>query len=275
MKKAILYVVAFLIVGGAIYFTLEHTRKFEALQTVRLDKIKRNTIVSADADATETELGKEKKILAESKQKRTELTESISALKSTGAGLERAVAELDGTLNEQKVEFNQLAKTMEEVNKILKDFSADMEGEEVTLDNLAEKMEAIGEDKKAREAKLEELGTLIGAAEKLLAKNRAELDRLVKRDVDRSARIGRNATVSVVTAVDHDWGFVVIGAGSNSGFSPQTSLIVQRDGHIVGRVNPSSIEPTQTIAEIDFKTLAPGARIQPGDRVILAKPNQN
>lgn len=275
MKKAILYVVAFLIVGGAIYFTLEHSRKFEALQTVRLDKIKRNTIVSADADATETELGKEKKILAESKQKRTELTESISALKSTGSGLQRAVAELDGTLKEQKTEFDQLAKTMEEVNKILKDFSADMGGEEVTLDNLAEKMEAIGEDKKAREAKLEELGTLIGAAEKLLAKNRAELDRLVKRDVDRSARIGRNAMVSVVTAVDHDWGFIVIGAGSNSGFTPQTSLIVQRDGRIVGRVNPSSIEPTQTIAEIDFKTLAPGARIQPGDRVILAQPNKN
>lgn len=275
MKKAILYVVAFLIVGGAIYFTLEHSRKFEALQTVRLDKIKRNTIVSADADATETELGKEKKILAESKQKRTELTESISALKSTGSGLQRAVAELDGTLKEQKTEFDQLAKTMEEVNKILKDFSADMGGEEVTLDNLAEKMEAIGEDKKAREAKLEELGTLIGAAEKLLAKNRAELDRLVKRDVDRSARIGRNAMVSAVTAVDHDWGFIVIGAGSNSGFTPQTSLIVQRDGRIVGRVNPSSIEPTQTIAEIDFKTLAPGARIQPGDRVILAQPNKN
>lgn len=275
MKKAILYIVAFLIVGGAVYFTLEHTRKFEALQAVRLDKIKRNTIVSADADATETELGKEKKILAESKQKRTELTESISALKSTGAGLQRAVAELDGTLKEQKTEFDQLAKTMEEVNKILKDFSADMGGEEVTLDNLAEKMDAIQEDKKAREAKLEELGTLVGAAEKLLAKNRAELDRLVKRDVDRSARIGRNAMVSVVTAVDHDWGFIVIGAGSNSGFTPQTSLIVQRDGRIVGRVNPSSIEPTQTIAEIDFKSLAPGARIQPGDRVILAKPNKN
>jgi hypothetical protein len=40
-------------------------------------------------------------------------------------------------------------------------------------------------------------------------------------------------------------------------------------------VRPSAIEPTQTIAEIDFKTLADGVRIQPGDRVILTKPNSN
>jgi hypothetical protein len=78
-----------------------------------------------------------------------------------------------------------------------------------------------------------------------------------------------------VTAVNHDWGFLVIGAGSNSGFSPQTSLLVKRDGRLIGKVNPSAIEPTQTIAEIDLKALAPGVRIQPGDSVILAKPAGN
>jgi hypothetical protein len=80
---------------------------------------------------------------------------------------------------------------------------------------------------------------------------------------------------SVVTAVNQDWGFLVIGAGSNSGFTPQTSLIVQRDGRLIGRVRPSSIEPTQTIAEIDFKSIATGVRIQPGDRVMLATPATN
>jgi orotidine-5'-phosphate decarboxylase len=50
---------------------------------------------------------------------------------------------------------------------------------------------------------------------------------------------------------------------------------VKRDGRLIGKVNPSSIEPTQTIAEIDFKTISPGVRIQPGDSVILAKPASN
>ena len=80
---------------------------------------------------------------------------------------------------------------------------------------------------------------------------------------------------AVVTAVNQDWGFLVIGAGSNSGFTPQSSLIVQRNGRRVGRVRPSSIEPTQTIAEIDLDSLATGVRIQPGDRVILATPTSN
>ena len=80
---------------------------------------------------------------------------------------------------------------------------------------------------------------------------------------------------SVVSAVNQDWGFLVIAAGSNSGFTPQTPLIVERDGKTLGRVRPSSVEPTQTIAEIDFNTLATGVRLQPGDRVITAKPSSN
>jgi hypothetical protein len=52
-------------------------------------------------------------------------------------------------------------------------------------------------------------------------------------------------------------------------------MLVQRDGRMVARITPSAIEPTQTIAEIDFKSMAVGARIQPGDRVILAKPAAN
>lgn len=273
--KAIFYVVALLVIGGAAYFTLEHTRKFQALQSVRFETIDTNVRVSANADATEKELRDEQGVLKNSEQKREELTASISSLKSTGSSLERDVAELDNTLLGQDEEFAELNKTMEEVNNILQELGGDFGGDEITLDNLGEKIDAIEEDKKARQAKLEELEVLVGAAEKLLANNRSEVDRLVKRDLDRNVRISRNSMESVVTAVDQDWGFLVIGAGSNSGFAPQTPLIVQRDGRMLARVNPSSIEPTQTIAEIDFKSIAPGVRIQPGDRVIVAEPTTN
>jgi ATP-binding cassette subfamily F protein 3 len=37
-----------------------------------------------------------------------------------------------------------------------------------------------------------------------------------------------------------------------------------RSGRLIAEIKPSSIEPSQTIAEIDPETLAPGARIQPG-----------
>lgn len=268
--KAILYVVAILAVGGAAYFTLEHSRKFGDLQKVRLKTIADNKAVSANADVKEKELKDERAVLAAAETKREELTQSISALKSTGSTLERDVAELDNTLKAQEEEFAELEKTMKEVGEILKSL-----GDDINIDNLPEKIEQIEEDKKARVAKLEELETLATEAEKQLAKNREELDRLVKRKVERDARIGRNSMESIVTAVNQDWGFLVIGAGSNSGFTPQTSLIVERDGRFVGRIRPSSIEPTQTIADIDFQSLATGVRLQPGDRVILAKPTSN
>jgi hypothetical protein len=148
-------------------------------------------------------------------------------------------------------------------------------GGDVTVDNIGEKIKEFENRKSEQQTKLEELETLTTAAEKAFTTNRAELDRLMKRDLERISRIASGTTESVISAVNQDWGFLVIGAGSNSGFTPQTSLIVHRDGKALGRVRPSSIEPTQTIAEIDFDTLATGVRLQPGDRVMLAKPSGN
>ena len=143
------------------------------------------------------------------------------------------------------------------------------------LKDLAPRNRALLARRDDLQAKLDELETLVGSGEKALAARRSEIDTLMRRDIQRSARIARNSMEAVITAVNQDWGFLVIGAGANSGFTPQTSLLVQRDGQLVGRVTPSAIEPTQTIAEIDFDSLPAGARIQPGDRVILAKPNAN
>jgi hypothetical protein len=272
--KAILYVVAILVAGGAAYFTLEHSRKFGELQQDRLKTIATNKEVSANADVKEKELKDEKGVLAAAETKREELVASIAALKSTGTSLERDVAELDNEIKEQDDEFAELEKTLKEVEEILKSLG-DTFGLEITIDNLPEIIEKIEADKKARIAKLDELNTLVDGAGKLLVQNNDENDRLVKRKVERDARIGRNSMQSIITAVNQDWGFLVIGAGSNSGFTPQTALTVERDGRFIGRVLPSAIEATQTIAEIDFKSLATGVRLQPGDRVILSKPTSN
>lgn len=268
--KAILYVVAILVLGGAAYFTLEHKRKFGELEQTRLTTIADNKAVSANADVKETELKKANEELAAGERKREDLTQALELMKSAGSEMQRALTVLNDTLKVQEEEFAVIEKAREEVANILKDL-----GDDITLENLGEKIKEIDDEFKAKQAQLEEMETNIGAAENKLTTTRAEIDRLVRRDVARTARIGRNSMEAVVTAVNQDWGFLVIGAGSNSGFTPQSSLLVQRSGRYIGRVTPSSIEPTQTIADIDFASVAAGARIQPGDRVILAKPNAN
>lgn len=268
--KAIVHVVAIVVLLGAAYFTLQHRSKFIKLEEARLETIAENKRVTDNANATETALKKAKEGLAAAEQKREEMTQALAAIQSTATNLQREADDLDATLKTQEDEFAELNKVRDEVAGILKNL-----GDNITLENLGQKIQELDADLKAKQAKLEELETLVGSAGKALATNRAEMDRLVKREIDRNARISRNAMEAVVTAVNQDWGFLVIGAGSNSGFTPQTGMLVQRDGRLVGRVTPSAIEPTQTIAEIDFNSIGAGVRLQPGDRVILAKPNAN
>ncbi len=268
--KAILYVVAILAACGAAFFSMSQSNKFKALEKDRTDTIAKNTEVDARTVAADKNIQDEKAVLAAAEEKRDLLTQSVSALKSAGSALNSDLSKLAEDLKVQDQEFAQLQTALDEVNKILADLGGD-----VTLDTLPEKIQQIEDDKTAKQTKLEELETLADGAEKTLAASRAELDRLAKRSIDRSARIGRNSMEAVVTAVNQDWGFLVIGAGSNSGFTPQSAMIIQRDGRKIGRVRPSSVEPTQTIAEIDLNSLSAGVRIQPGDRVILAQPSSN
>ncbi|MES2924619.1 MAG: hypothetical protein V4819_23905 [Verrucomicrobiota bacterium] len=268
--KAILYVVAILVACGAAFFSMMHSSKFDALEKDRAATLDKNRDTTAKADGADKEIKDLRAKLEASKEKQGLLDQSVSSLKSAGSALTSELSKLDGELKVQDEEFAQLNKALEEVNKILEAL-----GGGVTLETLADKIKEIEDDKVAKQAKLEELETVATGAEKTLASGRAELDRLAKRTIERSSRIGRNSMEAVITAVNQDWGFLVIGAGSNSGFTPQSSLLVERDGRKIGKVRPSSIEPTQTIAEIDLQSLAPGVRIQPGDRVILAKPSSN
>jgi hypothetical protein len=268
--KPIFYGVAILAACGAAFFSYSHLKKFETLEAERVQTIQTTMERNASADVADKGILEERKQLATSKEKRELLTQSVSSLSSTGVGLANNLTRLDSELKSQDEEFAQLKVALDEVNLILADL-----GGGVTLDSLPETIERIQADKLAKEKKLEELEELVSGAEKSLASSRSEMDRLTQRATERSARIGRNSMESVITAVDQNWGFVVIGAGSNSGFTPQTSLLVRRDGRKIGRVRPSAIEPTQTIAEIEMESLAPGVRLQPGDRVILAKPITN
>jgi len=268
--KATFYVVAILAACGAAFFSFNQSSKFQVIVKDYDNAVANHATATANLSQADKNIAEEKALLAASQEKQQLLDQSVSALKAKETSLKSDALKLDGDLKAQDAEFNQLQNALVAVQKALEGIGSD-----VTLETLPAKIQEIEDDKTAKTKKLEELTTLADGAEKNLVSNRAELDRLSKRIIDRNARIGRNSMQAVVTAVNQDWGFLVIGAGSNSGFSPQTALLVERDGQKIGRVRPSSIEPTQTIAEIDLESLSSGVRLQPGDRVILAEPASN
>jgi hypothetical protein len=142
----------------------------------------------------------------------------------------------------------------------------------VTIEELPSKIAEIRANKKDLTDRLSELESLVEGAGTNLAKNQDEMKRFADRKATRDSRIRRNTMEATITGVSHDWGFVIVGAGSSSGFTPQTTVLVKRDGRVIARLKPTSIEPNQTIFEIERDTLLPGVRLRPGDRVFLSQP---
>ena len=255
---------------GAAYFTWTASEKFTAVQAARFQAMDTNKLVTAKADAADVNIKKEQVLLEESRNALALATQSVLALESDSTALKKDADKIESELQAQTAESAQLEVALKEVSQIFADI-----GEDIDIDNLAAKIVEIEEDLKTKKIKVDELATLIEGAKTSLANKQKEVDTLTTRKVTRNKRIESNALEARVTAVNQEWGFLVIGAGANSGFTPQTTLLVTRDGRLIGRVNPSAIEPTQTIAEIDLKSLAAGVRIQPGDRVLLAQPAAN
>jgi predicted RNase H-like nuclease (RuvC/YqgF family) len=268
--KPIFHSVALLAALAGIYFSYDLSKKFEDQQTLRLGYNKENVEKTAMAVSTEKELKDERERLVKAKEEKSLSEQQLANLKAEEAKSRREIASLEQSLQQQNTEFDQLAKAMEEVKKILASL-----GDDVTFETLADKVKGIEQDKLAKEAKMQELATVLQGAKNKNEAQKAEVARLLEIKGKRDTRIRSNAMETVITAVNQDWGFVVVGAGSNTGFTPQTKLLVERNGYRIGQLQPTSIEPTQTIAEIEFESLAPGVRLQPGDRVILADPATN
>lgn len=268
--KAVFYALALLMTGGAAFFSFQNKTKFEVQKEEKEHTIDLNKAKGKEIDEQQASLDEEKVKLETANRDREQVKQNIDSLTAKGRQLTRDLATEEGRLEEQKATFSKLKETEAKLKEILAGA-----GDDVNLDNLAAKVQQVEDDRVAKEKQLAELETNIEAAQKSVEKNQAEIGRLADRDASRDSRIRRNSMQSVVTAVNDDWGFVIIGAGSNTGFTPQTKLIISRDGRRVGEVKPSSIEPSQTIAEIDPDTIAPGVRIQPGDTVILSEPATN
>jgi myosin heavy subunit len=268
--KPLLNIIAITAAGAGIFFSLSLSNKFKEQQNERLAAIAESKDVAADNAATEASLTKERAALLEASNQSAAAEQAVNSLKSAGATLKREYDAQQGLLESQKREFDELNKTIDALKSAVAELGAD-----VTLENLPDKVKELKNKQAELEAKGTELVALVEAGSKRRDGQKDETVRLADVKSKRDARISRNATETVLTAVNQEWGFVVIGAGQNTGFTPQTKLLIQRDGRLIGKVHPISVEANQTLGDIDFDSLAPGVRLQVGDRVLLAEPATN
>ena len=268
--KIAFYILTFLVCGVAAYFSLSLQEMFESQQKVRLDTIDTNRRVSANADGTETEIVTREGVLENARADRAQAQAALESAQATGRTLANQLREVESTLESVNAEVARVNTELQNIQTTFAELGDNVTPEVVNDDitNLQRRRDELVQQR-------EELEELSIAAQRRLAEQRAEAERIALRTAERSTQLALNATEAVISAVNNEWGFVLIGAGSNSGFTPQAAMVVQRDGRVIGRVRPSSIEPTQTIADIDYSAMSPGVRLQPGDRVILERPAAN
>ncbi len=151
--------------------------------------------------------------------------------------------------------------------------------EKYSIDNW-EALPAMVEAREANNKKLQEEIDEILAAIEVATKKRndqqTELNNRQKEQADYRALLTKNGDEFSVLSVDPEWGFVVIGAGQeNSSIDNSTVLLVTRNGRSIGKLKVSSLEKTQTVADVVDGSVPEGMSIQPGDTVQLLSPHQS
>jgi DNA repair exonuclease SbcCD ATPase subunit len=269
--KSIFYVLALLAIAAGAYFSYDNMSKFEEQVETKNQYKDQDDSVLANIAKRKKELETAVEELKNAESDKQLVIANIDKLKSDKDALSRELGELEATLEEQEAKLEAARQGFANAKSAIESLGLPIDGE-VNAANIKEVIGKLEDQKKELNAELQDLDQANEGLKGQIADNRSEIARLADRKADRSARFRSNAMESVITAVNNEWGFVVIGAGKSSGFTPQTRLIVKRGGRAIAEVAPSSIEASQTIAEIDYDTVAPGVMLQPGDRVILSTP---
>ena len=263
--KTIFYILSVLVIGGAAYFSWDNSNKVQAeidlFESTSADK--RKTATELD-DQTEA-LKNTTEQLETAKVDNAKLIAEMENMKAKEVGYNRSKEKFQVEIDEADADLEDLAAVKAEIDKQL-------EGVDVAWPQVPSEIKRLKELRKKKGDDLDLLNEHIAKLTKDVADKRAsnarESDRLSKI----RTKIARNAKVGAITSVNSTWGFVIVNLGTNnSNVTAQSKLLVTRNGRLLGRLTPNSVEASQTVCDLNARDVNPGVRIQPGDQVTLAE----
>ena len=259
MKNIYLLIPALIAIIASIGFSLKNRT---ALKDTRDARIKNNNqIVEVLNDIQQTDdpalIASYEALYAQE----VRLAESKANTDSHNVNIKRLDNEIAG-LNSEKAPVDKKIATAENA---VKEISERFPG--TTLQNVAVKIKQLESDLETAKQDLATRKTELEVVNKKVAVNEVRIEKAEKVQTDRLSSIGRNATEGLITAVNTDWGFVLVNIGKDQGVQGDSQLIVQRDGIRIGNLNVVSIQPGLTVADINQKGLS--GSVEPGDKVIF------
>lgn len=197
--------------------------------------------LGAQLGETKGDLEKAKEELAAASEKATTLESELSTVKSESEAKDTKIAELETQL------------------------SSGTGGATTTAEG--------GADTKALETELEEVKTLLTAAQDRNTGLEAQISEYKRKETARQKSQMRQGIQGTILAVNQAWNFVVLSIGDRQGVVNNAEMLVQRGSQLLGKVRVTSVEPSTSIADIVVRTVPRGFSVMPGDTVIY--PSQN
>jgi DNA repair exonuclease SbcCD ATPase subunit len=209
------------------------------------------------------------------KDNKEQAEEELSATKAEielkgGNVTDKLNTELASVKNKITTQENQIKEFSELFDRVQDAFK----GENVELDEISSFINKLDKELKKLETESEEITLAVEETQKEMDTNKVKLAGLQKRENDRIKSISQNSISSRITAVDRNWGFVIIKPHTNAVINSDSQLIIVRGAQHIGKLNIDAVEANRVIADIDIESLVSGASVRVGDQVILAKANR-
>ncbi|MBR5523622.1 MAG: hypothetical protein IKV82_09180 [Akkermansia sp.] len=196
---------------------------------------------------------------------------------------ERKLADNKESLAEWEEKVKEAQARVEEVQKEREHILATLRtmpalGSDIDLATAVEKLASVVENEKKMEKQLtqdlEEKTEVRKIATEKVAKEQAELDRLVAINDQFFKDYTKNSDEYSILAVDPRWKFVVFNAGKDSGIvaGGSTPMLVKRGNDPIITLRVVSVNGGQVIAEYDAEQLPHGVQLEVGDKVFRQKP---
>ena len=213
------------------------------------------TVASAQADATKAHVALTKS-LADAKaanQQAADAQTQTTGLKSQVNDLNTQLKTASANLADRESKLADLKHQLDNLPK---------NGPDVNTNDIAKQIDDLKHQRDEGVVVMEGLKDQLKSAQTQVAE-------LTKAEVSRKQGILMNGLRGRVLAVDRNWNFVVIDLGDNKGINTNATMIIQRGGSLVGKVKVTSVEPSQSIADIIPNSVPPGVSVQAGDTVVF------
>ncbi len=260
MKKFIM-ALSILAMGGGAFLGVVNKQTLEDekdLLAIAKDKV---TETKNELNQAETDLEVAKADLTKAQDERDQISAVLSETQQQIKRQEAQIMTLQQDLEKMRIE-------KEEIDLAIR--SVFPPGSKIqNIQQLQQAQQALKDQLTEEQNKKTDLMTQLQQTETEMVAAEKQVRELEAYQIERAKQIALNGLEATVIAVNRNFGFVMVNAGQNLGVKADSSLLVKRGTDRIARLQIREIEPNVLVADVIPDSIAQGARVLPGDKVIF------